>query len=207
MTSESLSVLAIIGEIDPDKVATIKSRLAALSLIPPLGKILEISNSELPEIAASALSESIMSLHQAADRQGTTAIDLLTAREAVETDEKVLRGIKVLAGFTDVSQVKNTSKALDLMYDRDNLLQRTRIMTDIRPLFSSDAGSVEGCVVAHTLRISFDTGGNNREVSFAIDESDLQDLIETCQRAILKAKTAKTEICEKANTPVLGSGE
>ena len=86
-------------------------------------------------------------------------------------------------------------------YASDNLLQSTRILTDVRPLFSDDAQSIDGAVVAHTLRLRYDSAGIDHELSLALDSSDLHKLIEDCERALQKEKTAQERICNAASIP------
>ena len=95
------------------------------------------------------------------------------------------------------------AKALDLSYDCDNLLQRSRVLTDIRPLFTDDAGRIEGAVVAHTLRLRYDQAGRNEEISFSLDAADLRQLVVHCDRALLKEKTARRFLMEDADVPTI----
>ena len=98
-------------------------------------------------------------------------------------------------------------KAIDLLYDCDNLLQRTRVLTDVRPLFSDDARRVEGAVVAHTLRVRYDHAGRDEEISFSLDAADLRRLIDHCERGLLKEATARRELPERADIPTTPAAE
>jgi len=84
-------------------------------------------------------------------------------------------------------------KAMDLAYDYSNLLQTTKILTDIRPVFNEDASAIQGAVISYTLRIYFSTlQGSSESLSLALDEDDIKKLIKNCDRALEKAQTAKT---------------
>ena len=99
------------------------------------------------------------------------------------------------------------STALDLSYDYANLLRRAKILTDIRPLYSKDAGMIEGAVISHTLRLRFDNLENEHQLSIAMDEEDIRKLSQECDRALRKAETARDLMCSKAQVSTIISGE
>lgn len=128
--------------------------------------------------------------------------ELLEDSEDAQRIEQSIHALRKMAGLV---AFKRTSKAIELTYDCDNLLQRTRIMTDVRPLFSEDAQNIDGAVVSHTLRIRYDSAGNDREMSLALDDADLMKLIDDCERALLKGRTARSKMCNPGNIPTLPS--
>ena len=75
----------------------------------------------------------------------------------------------------------------------------------MRPLFTDDAQSVDGAIVAHTLRLRYDSAGVDHELSLALDNSDLHRLIEDCERALLKEQTAQDKLCKPASIPSMPS--
>jgi hypothetical protein len=99
------------------------------------------------------------------------------------------------------------ASSIDLSYEYSNLWQGARILTDVRPIFSKDATSIEGAVVSHTLRLYFVSSDGRHELHVAMDESDVQALVEQCERAIQKARTARDLMTDKAKVPTLISGE
>jgi hypothetical protein len=103
--------------------------------------------------------------------------------------------------------VRQVSIALDLMYEHENLLQSARVVTDIRPVFSEDAGCIDGSVVSHTLRLRYDSTEGDHSISIAMDEADIRELERQCKRALLKAQTARILMTDKANVPTVIAGD
>jgi hypothetical protein len=103
--------------------------------------------------------------------------------------------------------VRRVSIALDLMYEHENLLQSARVVTDIRPVFSEDANCIDGSVVSHTLRLRYDSTEGDHSISIAMDEADIRELKRQCERALLKAQTARTLMADKAELPTVISGD
>lgn len=102
-----------------------------------------------------------------------------------------------------IDNVWTVSKALELGYDYTNLLQSARIITDIRPIFNINADDINGSVITYTLRLNFDSQGRNETLSIALDEKDVVTIRESCERALKKAKTAKSFMCSEGNKPSL----
>lgn len=147
----------------------------------------------------------------------------LTADEAIEmvghaidssapswTPDEISRWHQVEPAFKRLLMsptVRLVSITLDLMYEYENLLQRVRVVTDIRPVFSEDATQIEGSVVSHMLRLRFDSTEGDRSISIAMDESDIRELQRQCERALLKARTAQSLMVDKAQLPTAISGD
>ena len=105
-----------------------------------------------------------------------------------------------------LDNVKIVAKALDLHYDYANLFQSARVVTDIRPLFDDDGTKIKAAVVSFTLRLYFDNREGDHSLSLALDEADVQELMKQCERALVKAKTAKS-LMERNRMPILVAGD
>ena len=92
------------------------------------------------------------------------------------------------------SKVETTAKVLDLSYDYANLLQTTRIVTDIRPFFDNNVTKIEGAVVSFTLRVSYDNTEGNHSLSIAMNQADVKILRDQCDRALKKSTLAHDTI-------------
>lgn len=99
-----------------------------------------------------------------------------------------------------------TANAIDLSYDYANLYRRGRILTDIRPLFNEPGDAVEGAVVSFTLRLRYDSVDGDHDISIVMDERDVKQLVEQCQRSLVKATTAQKTM-SKLNVPTFITGE
>ncbi len=98
-------------------------------------------------------------------------------------------------------------KALDLAYDYTHLLRNIKILTDIRPVYNEEATEILGAVVSHTLRLYYDSSEGTISLSIALDEEDVENLLDSCTRALEKAKTAQRFMREKGDIDTFLCGE
>lgn len=84
-----------------------------------------------------------------------------------------------------------TAKAIDLAYDFANLFRRGRILTDVRPLFNQTNDDIEGVVISYTLRLRYDNVAGDHDLSLAMDQRDVEQLKQECEKALKKGATAK----------------
>jgi hypothetical protein len=145
-----------------------------------------------------SLDDVISGMRSAIERQGAEVGLNSTAWGGVEEAVKLLAQEK---------SVRLAARAIELAYDYANLLRRTKILTDIRPLFSEDAGTIEGAVVSYTLRLHYNSADGEHELSIALDEEDVRTLILQCNRALKKAATSKSVMTDNCSIPVAVSGE
>jgi hypothetical protein len=96
--------------------------------------------------------------------------------------------LRILFSLTTVQAVV---KVLDLSYDYTNILQNVNILTDIRPIFNEEASIIEAAIVSFTLRLYFTSLEGSKSLSVALDEEDVNKLLQSCKRALDKAKTSK----------------
>ena len=89
-----------------------------------------------------------------------------------------------------------TSKALDLLYSNERNFVRSRIVSEIRPIFGDDPSEMpRAAVVAHRLEIEFvDPAGHNRTMQFALDQDDLATLRSSVARAEAKAAVMESVV-------------
>ena len=113
---------------------------------------------------------------------------------------------KQLDRLLDIDQVWAVSKALSLAYEYPNLYQSARIITDIRPVFDVSGEMVVGSVVSYTLQVHYDDAHGSHSLSVVMDQEDVDQLGESCERAKRKAGAAKG-LMDKAEVPVIVTGE
>lgn len=213
--------LVEIRDTPPETLEKIKDRLAAASPNPLRPKELQ---REILDVLGQAKSESATRMMrpllalQAIIRQ--RRLQLGEAVEAVRlalgsaepswSPEELDRWKGVEPAFKMLlasPAVRSVSIALDLMYEHENLLQGARVVTDIRPVFSVDADRVEGTVISHTLRLRYDSTEGDHSISIAMDESDIRELKRQCERALLKAQTARLLMTDKAQVSTVIAGD
>jgi len=112
----------------------------------------------------------------------------------------------LLMDLFSLTPIWNVCKALELAYDYTNLFQKAKIITDIRPIYSDSATEIQGAVVSYTLRLSFDSREGDRDISIALDGKDVKKLSLACDRALTKAKVAKSLLIQQGINALI-SGE
>ncbi len=65
------------------------------------------------------------------------------------------------------------------------------MLTDIRPVFGVRPEAPQAAVIVHNLRIHYHQGGAHRDFLVTMDSQDIQDLIDTLERAKVKAENLK----------------
>lgn len=96
------------------------------------------------------------------------------------------------------------SKAKRLQRDGERLYCDSKILSDIRPVFSDDPTSRPlGAVVTHTLRLGYHEGGDHKEFRLILDSVDLDMLADVIFRAKAKDGTLR-ELLKDATLPDLG---
>jgi hypothetical protein len=99
-----------------------------------------------------------------------------------------------------------SASALELSYEHADIFRGVRILTDIRPIFNHDATSIQGAVVTHTLRLRYENTQGRQEFVLALDETDVQQVIDDCNRALAKSKIARKLMSDEAGVPTVISG-
>lgn len=97
----------------------------------------------------------------------------------------------ILRDLLSSDVIRIVGKTLDLSYEYANVLQTARIITDVRPVFTSDATSIDGAVISHKLFIRFYNVEGQKTFTLTLDEGDLKRMRSQCERALLKANTIK----------------
>jgi hypothetical protein len=215
-TEELLNEILEFGQIAEPQAADLEKVYSGLeNRLEPVDSLLAHALPHVPDVdVARTLIEQIITINQFSSHVGMNVEDFIDSqiREFSKTldlegslADQLSLSLSRLEKLASLQVFQLASKAIELTYDRDNLLQRTRIMTDVRPLFTKDGVEIEGAVVAHTLRISFDSAGSDCEMSLALDDTDLRQLISDCERALIKAETAREKLCEAANIPTIAN--
>jgi len=85
-------------------------------------------------------------------------------------------------------------KADRLAHAQQNLVYETKIITDLRPVFSTTGDKILRSVVNHRLVIDYFDGNRVSRLEFGLDLEDVAELRKTCERAELKALTLKDSL-------------
>lgn len=95
-------------------------------------------------------------------------------------------------------------KAQMLMAEHQNLFVTARLISDLRPIFTSEADQVPStCMLVHKLHIShYDQGEDDSDTFFVLDSDDLRELKKIIDRALRKEKLL-TDFAKRSNIALL----
>jgi len=164
---------------------------------------------EIAENGASELVAMIFSLIGLVENSDSTkketAQDLIDAlkrlkNETLNLDSAFQAFLESLLNVSNNDSLFLTKKAYNLIYERENLITNSRIITDIRPVFGGNENEeIKACSILFNLKISFQKK-SKRDVEssliFALDEEDLKNLKEQIKRAEQKAKTIESSFVD-----------
>lgn len=121
-------------------------------------------------------------------------VSVINAGLAVENclDERELKKLRSrLLKLLGIRNLALSSKAASVYFENHCNLGSARIITDIRPVFDQGTDKIAAALVLHTLKIEYLSDGEQRDFFVALDDVDLDDLIEKLQRAKRKSLEAK----------------
>ena len=219
LSEQQLTDLRTISELGPELLAKVANALNGLTP-PPIRPemLLESIKTHLAEQATAAECLS----RQAIAFNGLLRQTNLSARDVVDgighaiddvfpDDTQFARSWSLIApSFQDVISspaVRLPANAIALSYDYANLYRQVRILTDVRPLFNEAGDSIEGAVISFTLRLRFDNVEGDHDISIAMDERDVKQLKDQCERSLTKAVTARQAMANGLNLPTFVTGE
>jgi hypothetical protein len=101
---------------------------------------------------------------------------------------------RLLKLFKKDNPIRIAVKSRILISEVSNLYHESRILTDIRPVFSSnEENSVIGKVILNNLKISYRKDKDFKEFFVTLEEEDLEELKSIIVRAIEKTKQLKLD--------------
>lgn len=123
------------------------------------------------------------------------AADIMEALQEIDLppnirseDDVAAKTRRALQRVLEIEPLNLVSKAIGLQGEHARTFCDARVLTDLRPVFSSDpAASPVGMVITHTLKVEYHEGGDHREFFIALDADDIKTLSEVLARAGAKA--------------------
>ncbi|MGH6936680.1 MAG: hypothetical protein ACRED2_10950 [Methylocella sp.] len=219
LTQFQIADLKVILDVGPQALQTVIDRLSSERPIPlDLNGLESVVGEVIPEPlgAAKSILRQALALHgliKQRESESSPVLEALTAaiqKEASWSENEIARWTGLVPKLNDLlnlQAVHLVSATLDLSYEHENLYSRARILTDIRPMFSRDATKIEAAVVSSILYLRFENIEGGRELSIAMDESDVKQLMKQCERALKKAATARNLMDGVAKVPTVITGE
>jgi hypothetical protein len=165
----------------------------------------EIEQSKLEDIISA-----IISLYSALDRTNLTpkelAAEITSFLSSNEQPEKYksAEDITIFRDFlAEVLSLDNTlaitAKAFDVIIQHENPLRSVRILSDLRPIFSTDKDpKMAAGMVVHNLKLTVGLSGEPTSMFVALDARDIRNLRAEIDRAIRKESEIK-ELARKGS--------
>lgn len=111
-----------------------------------------------------------------------------TAKDGELAEEDSLKLRQRVEKLVSIPSFVASSRAFVLSMSNPHCLIKSRVFTDIRPVFlNSSSVDLSGAVILHKMQLSF--SGPEDDVFVTMDARDLRRLIEQLQRALLKGIT------------------
>ncbi|MBD2164713.1 hypothetical protein H6G04_09890 [Calothrix membranacea FACHB-236] len=157
--------------------------------------------------------EALISLYNFRDYSGESIERLAERISQSVQDDKELPNIsdeqkqefqRKLTAFLEFDGVLSvTSKAINVVRDHERLFTRSRVLTDMRPIFESEIEKgPAGIAIVHMLKIEYADLNGTHEFFVALDSIDLEQLREQLDRAGRKAKAIELML-DRVNIPYL----
>jgi hypothetical protein len=216
---------ALLGAIKAIGALSIEQKQALLTALRGAGSTLSIDQvrvaaaSAVPEEAAGPIVNLLLSLAGLRRREAASGREVYDAisknlqelverkRVSNEDIESWRRDPEAIASLFELEGVSTVSKALELAYEHEHILRRIRLVTDLRPVFDDKGLTLKGFVVSQTIRVSYRGADGERDLSVALDDKDVRDLLDQCQRALDKAAAVNRLVADRCEVPVMVVGE
>jgi uncharacterized protein (DUF1501 family) len=111
-----------------------------------------------------------------------------------------------LASISANHPVSVRQKARKLTYAHQNIFKSSRIITDLRPVFSTNGDQVEAVVLTHVLSVKYFDGVRSQRIEFALDENDVTELQKSAERAQVKTLTTR-KLFDQSGWPLIVAGD
>jgi hypothetical protein len=116
------------------------------------------------------------------------------SNEELENFKHRLNKLLAIDGSISIS-----SKAIGLLQEYAHIFLKSRIVTDIRPIFKSEIKEgIAGALVVHTLKIEYQDASGLREFYVALDSNDVKNLQAQLSESIAESNVIQSML-NKAN--------
>ena len=116
--------------------------------------------------------------------------------EGERTDEELFK--RKLESVLRIRRLSLRAKANVLGREYEHIYHKGRILTDLRPVFSTDATeNPAGLIVSHQLKLVYHQGFEHKEIVLTLDTSDMLELKRSIERAEEKELSIRKLMKEK----------
>jgi hypothetical protein len=113
---------------------------------------------------------------------------------------------KVLERFLSLENIVTIAKALELSLDFEHILVDSKILTDVRMVYSANRDKIIGGIVCNRLRIKMHEEDAHKSLSISIDKDEIEHLKKLCEDALQKIKMA-SDLLKSAGLASFVTGE
>jgi hypothetical protein len=107
-------------------------------------------------------------------------------------DDTILRLSDYISSVLNMaSPARSFVKASIVRIDYERVFQSSRIFTDVRPIFNAIDSLPAAIAISHNLKLTYNRNNEQEEFFVALDDADLEQLIESLNRARAKSKLLK----------------
>ncbi|HEV7394905.1 MAG TPA: hypothetical protein VGN86_00225 [Pyrinomonadaceae bacterium] len=122
----------------------------------------------------------------------------VSEHEAPLSDDLLNQLSERLNRLFGISSVQVVAKAFDVLTEHGCTFSSARVLTDVRPVFGEDAEAPpRSAVIVHMLNIDH---GERKNFAVALDNRDIQQLIDVLERAKKKTESLKSVIASTGIT-------
>jgi hypothetical protein len=193
---------SLLASLDSEQIGKLSSYLREMPIEGKLNDLGEFLTTELAISSSIEIVKTIVSFTELLEKPNvdfnelsTNLVDAYKEREN-ETDADTLEALKqnLLEIFRNSKQFRLTIKAKRLISENDNLLQESKIVTDLRLVFDEDLENKKrNAIIIHRLQFDFRTQNESKSIFFSLDIEDLNKLKEEVERAIKKENIIKND--------------
>ena len=209
-----------IGSLTDEQFKELYSALERLPLRINQRTIFDYDGLDIKAISADDLDSIQEALFPIYVAQGTTntlvstyADDIIASLQEAELDSDGQRSQEAISAFKErfkrllaIERPKLIAKAHDVLTGQKPTYLKSRIFTDIRPVFMDEVQTAPGsAVIIHMLRINYYMDDREHQFVVALDTNDVQQLIATLERARNKTETLNS-IVAAANLKLIDVG-
>ncbi|MEH2158813.1 hypothetical protein [Nostoc sp.] len=171
-----------------------------------IDSLVEEISPKLEEIAINDLQEvlrAIRSIYALGNQENLNKNEIITGlKNAVSSDdtfsdlsdEELARFGERLAKLLAIDgSISISSKAISLLQEYDHILLNSHILTDVRPVFKSEAKEgIAGALIVYTLKIEYQDASGLREFYVALDSNDVRNLQGQLSESLVKAEVIES---------------
>lgn len=173
-------------------------------------KVTRVSREEIEDITDSLVSLYLTNQHHP-DLEDELVEDICDAmnesgvEELKIPEDKRDHFKKLLTALLKAEAIVYPSKAIGVLRDNERMFCNARILTDIRPVFSSNVHTPpKAAVIVHMLNITYHEGRQLKDFYVGLDVDDVETLRMVLERADIEAKSIRS-VLEAARLKDLSS--